>query len=189
MLRDALAADGAEQRLAAGGKDHEAEGTRHVLRHGRDLAGFEDVVEEEEVDREEAHDQQDIGNSSHGSIVGRAATALEWASARECHLNESESAVASKVMQALRWTGIIFCAAIATASLVYGTVSRITEGWSRLVISDWGWAVLFGVAAVLLWRRVGPRHAIVVYGLLMLGFVGVYFVLVELHAHGYLGPT
>jgi len=34
------------------------------------------------------------------------------------------------------------------------------------------------------WRRVG-----VVFGLLMLGFVVLYIVLVELHTHGYLGGT
>jgi hypothetical protein len=43
---------------------------------------------------------------------------------------------------------------------------------------------LFGVSAVLLWRRVGWRRAGVVFGLLMLGFVVLYIVLVEVHSGG-----
>jgi hypothetical protein len=44
---------------------------------------------------------------------------------------------------------------------------------------------LFGVSAVLLWRRVGWRRASVVYGLLMLGFVVEYIVLVEVESGGH----
>jgi hypothetical protein len=78
-----------------------------------------------------------------------------------------------------RWAGFTACAVLAVLGVVGGIVF-LTEGSTRGVVSDWGWATLFGVSAVLLWRRVGWRRAGVVFGLLMLGFVAVYFVLVEL---------
>jgi hypothetical protein len=51
------------------------------------------------------------------------------------------------------------------------------------------WAGLFGVSAVLLWRRPGWRRTSVAFGLLVLGVVVLYIVLVELRMHGYLGGT
>jgi hypothetical protein len=43
---------------------------------------------------------------------------------------------------------------------------------------------LLGVSAFLLWRRGGWRRAGVAFGLLMLGLVVLYIVLVELHSGG-----
>ncbi len=91
-------------------------------------------------------------------------------------------------MQALRWTGITVCAALAAVSLVFGVI-YVTEDWpSRAAVANLGWAALFGVSAGLLWRRVSWRRAGVVFGLLMLVYVVAFVVLVELHTHGYLGP-
>jgi hypothetical protein len=91
-------------------------------------------------------------------------------------------------MQTLRWTGITVCAALAGISPVYGVI-YVTEDWpSRGAVANLGWAALFGVSAVLLWRRVGWRRAGVVFGL-MLVYVAAAIVLIELHAHGYLGRT
>ena len=87
-----------------------------------------------------------------------------------------------------RWAGATVCAALAVVGLVYGII-YLTEGSTRGVVSNWAWATLFGVSAVLLWRRVGSRRVGVVFGLLMLGFVALYIVLVELRTHGYLGGT
>jgi hypothetical protein len=92
-------------------------------------------------------------------------------------------------VQTLRWTGITVCAALAGISFVYGII-YLTEDWpSRAAVSNLGWAALFGVSAVLLWRRVGWRRAGVAFGLLMLVYVVAFIVLVELHTHGYLGGT
>jgi hypothetical protein len=82
-----------------------------------------------------------------------------------------------------RWVAVAACAVLAVVSFVGGLVF-LTEGATRGFVSDWGWAALFGVSAVLLWRRVGWRRAGVVFGLLMLGFVVLYIVLVELHSGG-----
>ena len=65
-----------------------------------------------------------------------------------------------------------------------GGIVLLTEGDTPGVVSDWGWATLFGVSAVLLWRRVGWRCAGVVFGLLMLGFVVECIVLVEVRSGG-----
>jgi hypothetical protein len=87
-------------------------------------------------------------------------------------------------VQALRWTGIATCAVLAGLSLVFGIVD-LTRGWAGGTASKLGWAVLLGVSASLLWRRPGWRRAGAVFGLLILGFVVAWFVLVELHTHGY----
>jgi hypothetical protein len=47
----------------------------------------------------------------------------------------------------------------------------------------------FAVSAVLLRRRVGWRRAGGALGMLMLGLVVLYIVLVELHSQGYFGGT
>ena len=84
-----------------------------------------------------------------------------------------------------RWAGITVCAAIAGISLVYGIV-YLTEGQgaTRGVVSNLGWAALFGLSAVLLWRRVGWRRSGLAFGLLILVFVVAYLVLVELRSGG-----
>jgi hypothetical protein len=82
-----------------------------------------------------------------------------------------------------RWAAVAACAVLAVLAFVYGIVF-LTEGFTRGFISDWGWAALFGVSALLLWRRAGWRRAAVVFGLLMLGFVVLYIVLVEYYSGG-----
>jgi hypothetical protein len=67
--------------------------------------------------------------------------------------------------------------------LVYGIV-YLTEGAYGAGGSNLGWAGLLGVSAFLLWRRGGWRRAGVAFGLLMLGLVVLYIVLVELHSGG-----
>lgn len=89
-------------------------------------------------------------------------------------------------MQPLRWTGVTVCAALALVSLVYAVID-LTEDWAGGFGSRLAWAGLFGVSAVLLWRRAGWRRVGVAFGLLMLGVVVLYIVLVELHMHGYFG--
>lgn len=82
-----------------------------------------------------------------------------------------------------RWAGFAACVVLAVVGLVFGIV-YLTEGATRGVVSNWAWAALFGVSAVLLWRRVGWSRAGAVYGLLMVGFVVLYIVLAELHSGG-----
>jgi hypothetical protein len=84
----------------------------------------------------------------------------------------------------MRWTGVTVCAGIAVASLVYGVID-LEEGWGLGRGGSYlGWAGLFGVSAVLLWRRPGWRRTVVAIGLLILYFVVLYLVLVEVHNHG-----
>jgi hypothetical protein len=73
--------------------------------------------------------------------------------------------------------------ALAGVGLVYGIV-YLTEGAYGAGGSRLGWAGLFGVSAFLLWRRGGWRCAGVAFGLLILGLVVLYIVLVELHSGG-----
>ena len=90
--------------------------------------------------------------------------------------------------RALRWTGITVCAVLAVVSLVYALIGLAQDGGARF---GWGlvWAGLFGVSAVLLWRRAGRRRAAVAFGLWVLGSVALYVVIVELHMRGYFrGP-
>lgn len=82
----------------------------------------------------------------------------------------------------LRSIGTAVCAALAGISLAYGIVA-LTEGYARGTGSNLAFAGLFGVSAVLLWRRAGWRCAGVAFGLLMVALVVLYIVLVELHTH------
>ena len=83
----------------------------------------------------------------------------------------------------MRWTGITVCAVIAVFALVYGVI-ELTEGLLRVGGSNLGWAGLFSVSALLLWRRPGWRRTGLAIGLLILYFVVLYLVLVEVHNHG-----
>lgn len=89
-------------------------------------------------------------------------------------------------VQALRWTGITICAALAMYSLVYAIID-LTKDWAGGFGSNTAWTGLFGVSAVLLWRRPGWRRTGAAFGLLILGIVVLYIVLVELRHHGYFG--
>lgn len=86
-------------------------------------------------------------------------------------------------VQGRRWIGIVVCAVLAVASLVYGVID-LSEGWLRGGGSYLAYAGLFGVSAVLLWRRPGWRRAGVASGLLIVYFVVLYIVLAEVHNHG-----
>jgi hypothetical protein len=86
-------------------------------------------------------------------------------------------------VQARRRIGIVVCAVLAAASLVYGVI-ELTEGWLRLGGSYLAYAGLFGVSAVLFRRRPGWRRAGVAFGLLILYVVVLYIVLVAVHNHG-----
>lgn len=86
-------------------------------------------------------------------------------------------------VQARRRIGIVVCALLAGASLVYGVI-ELMEGWLRLGGSYVAYAGLFGVSAVLLWRRPGWRRAGVAFGLFILYVVVLYIVVVEVHNHG-----
>jgi hypothetical protein len=88
-------------------------------------------------------------------------------------------------MPTLRQTGITVCALVAAASLVYGVI-ELANGSGRVGGSYLAWAGLFGVSAELMRSRAGWRRVGAYFGLLMLGVVVLYVVLVELHAHGHL---
>lgn len=87
-------------------------------------------------------------------------------------------------MQPLRWAGITICAALAAVSLVYAVI-YLTESSAGPFGSNLAFAGLFGVSAVLLWRRPGWRRTGIAFGLLILGVFVLYIVLVELRKHGY----
>jgi hypothetical protein len=89
-------------------------------------------------------------------------------------------------MQTLRRTGIIICAALAVLSLVFAVID-LAQDWARGFGSNLAWMGLFGVSAVVLWRHPGWRRTGVAFGLLILGIVVLYIVLVELHSHRYFG--
>ena len=72
-----------------------------------------------------------------------------------------------------RQTGITVCAVLAVVSLVYAVIG-LTEDWVRGFGSTLALAGLFGVSAVLLWRRPGWRRTGVAFGLLILGIVALY---------------
>jgi hypothetical protein len=91
-------------------------------------------------------------------------------------------------MQPLRWTGVTVCAVLAVFGLVYAVID-VTKDWAGGFGRNLAVAGLFGVSAVLLWRRPGWRRTGVAFGLLILGVFVLYVVLVELHAHGYFGGT
>jgi hypothetical protein len=82
-----------------------------------------------------------------------------------------------------RWAGFTACAALAVVSLVYAVIA-LTEDWVGGFGGRLAWAGLFGVSAVLLWRRAGWRRVGVAFGLLMLGIVVLYVVLVEWQSGG-----
>ena len=82
-----------------------------------------------------------------------------------------------------RWAGFTVCAVLAVVGLVYGIV-YLTEAAYGPGGSNLAWAGLFGVSAFLLWHRGGWRRAGVAFGLLILGLVLLYIVLVELHSGG-----
>jgi hypothetical protein len=86
-------------------------------------------------------------------------------------------------VQALRWIGITACAVLAGVSLIYGVI-YLTEGRLGHGGSNLAFAGLFGVSAVLLWRRAGWRRTGLACGLLILYFFVLYIVLAEVHNDG-----
>jgi hypothetical protein len=89
------------------------------------------------------------------------------------------------IMRTTRGIGTTVCAVLAAFFLVFGVIA-LTRDWARAIGSNFGLAAVFGVSAVLLWRRPGWRRVGVAFGLLILGLLVLYLVLVELHAHGHL---
>ncbi len=88
-------------------------------------------------------------------------------------------------MRTLRWTGIIVCAAIAVFDFV-GAVIDLTENWAGGFGRSLAITGFFGLSAVLLWRRPGWKRAGMAFGLLILGIVVLYVVLIKLRAHGFI---
>jgi hypothetical protein len=88
-------------------------------------------------------------------------------------------------MQTLRRTAITVCALLAVFFLVYGIIA-LTEDYAKGIASNFGFAAVFGISGVLLWRRPGWRRVVLAFGLLVLALVVLYIVLVELRHHGHL---